>query len=423
MRQQRWATWMAGVAVVGALLSLCVAGPTTADIRSDQPAAILEWPLVFVVGSSEFNSTSGISLTDTVIQLSNTSTDPVFVQCFYENANSHCSNTGEVCFGPLADRQECCDMETGCGICLPGWNETDFHVQITPRQPLGWLASDGVSGFDTSPPKYFGTFAIDGVSNFGIGGSSNAASRIPAVPEDPFIGSLRCIAVDVDGIPVDRNVLKGEATLTLFERAVEGGAETAGIIVRPAINVISVAKSNAIGIQAVEGAVNDDTTLVLGGPEPEYNGCPSYLILNHFFDGAENPAVETGITTFDGTAIVTFLTLVPCSQNYLRQIPGAAVVQYLVYNEFEQRFSTSRPMQCLQFLPLSNIDTTQNERSIFSAGVSGTLTGQTRLNPLGSGLLAVATELNLGRGPLPPLAQFNLHYQGDRADPDLIVLP
>ena len=34
--------------------------------------------------------------------------------------------------------------------------------------------------------------------------------------------------------------------------------------------------------------------------------------------------------------------LVPCANDYLRQIPGDAVVQYLVYNEFEQRFSTSR---------------------------------------------------------------------------------
>ncbi|MFN8640744.1 MAG: hypothetical protein U0802_03455 [Candidatus Binatia bacterium] len=99
-----------------------------------------------------------------IIQLSNTSTDPVHVHCFYENANAHCTNTGEVCFAA----SECCTPGTGCGICLPGWNETDFHVQITPRQPLGWLASR-CRGTSTFPPKDFGTFAIDGITNKGIG--------------------------------------------------------------------------------------------------------------------------------------------------------------------------------------------------------------------------------------------------------------
>ena len=43
-----------------------------------------------------FKARDGADLFDTVIQLSNTSTDPVYVHCFYENANSHCTNTGEV---------------------------------------------------------------------------------------------------------------------------------------------------------------------------------------------------------------------------------------------------------------------------------------------------------------------------------------
>ncbi len=418
MRQVRWASWLVGLAMA---LAVCGVRPAAADVRSDQAAAILEWPSVvffdldslFQVGILSMNG--GGSEINTVIQLSNTSAEPVFVTCFYENANAHCTNTGEVCIVA----EQCCDSEFGCGVCLPGWNETDFHVQITPRQPLGWLASDGVSGFDFTPLKRFGEFAIDGVNNFGIGGSSNAASRIPPVPEEPFIGSLRCIAVDADGIPVDRNVLKGESTLTLLVEEFDDDATTAGN--GPDFeSVISVAKHNAIGIQAIEGAVNDDNVLVLGGPEPEYNGCPNYLILNHFFDGAENPATD------DGSFIVSLLTLVPCTQNYLRQIPGATVVQYLVYNEFEQRFSTSRPFQCKQLILLSNIDTTQNERSIFSAGVAGTLTGQTRMNPLGSGVLGVLTEVHIPNNfeePIVPLAEVNIHFQGDREDPDLIVLP
>ncbi|MBX3026302.1 hypothetical protein KF840_15445 [bacterium] len=356
-------------------------------MTSDRAAAILEWPSIIYADSSFVGGAI-----DTIVQLSNTSTDPVNVHCFYENANAHCTNTGQVCEAA----QECCIPGAGCGVCLPGWNETDFRIRLTPRQPMGWLASSGVAGFSTFPPKAFGKFAIDGVTNFGIGGSSNAGSRIPPVPESPFLGSLRCIVVDQDGVPIDRNVIKGEATLQ-----VNDGLD------------LTVAKHNAIGIQAIEGAVNDDNVLVLGGPDAEYNGCPNFLILNHFFDGAEDPVSN------DGSQIGTVLELVPCSEDYLRQKPGAAVVQYLVYNEFEQRFSTSRPMQCKQFSLISNIDTTQNERSIFSAGVSGTLTGQTRINPIGSGLLAVAHEVHESSG----LADFNVHFQGDRANPDFIVLP
>lgn len=390
MRQVRWASWTVGLAV-----ALAVGGvrPAAADVTSDRAAAILEWPSVLYADSVNLPGAQFSGSIDTIIQLSNTSTDPVNVHCFYENANAHCTNTGQVCEAA----SECCVPGAGCGICLPGWNETDFHVQITPRQPLGWLASDGVSGYSTFPPKAFGTFAIDGVTNVGIGGSSNAGSRIPPVPEEPFVGSLRCIVVDADGVPIDRNVIKGEATLQVNDGA----------------SFITVAKHNAVGIQAIEGAVNDDNVLVLGGPEAEYNGCPNFLILNHFFDGAEDPVLD------DGAQIGTVLEMVPCSQDYLRQEPGAAVVQYLVYNEFEQRFSTSRPMQCKQISLISNIDTTQNERSIFSAGVSGTLTGQTRINPIGSGLIAVAHEVHEESG----LADFNVHFQGDRANPDFIVLP
>lgn len=410
MGQVRWARWMVGLAMA---LAVCGVRPATADIRSDQAAAILEWPSVVFV-EDDFIFQTGFVL-ETLIQLSNVSNEPIRAWCFYENANAHCTNTGEVC----VFAEECCNVEVGCGTCLPGWNETDFFVNLTPSQPLGWLASEGMAGFDISsePPKKFGKFPINGVDNFGNDGtSSNASSRIPPVPEEPFNGSLRCIAVDEDNFPVDRNVLKGEATIVIFGE--DEGPEDQ--------DLISVAKHNAIGVQAIEGAVNDDKVLCLGG-EPsdqcpdgaEYNGCPNFMILNHFFDFAENPVTD------DGSFIVTLLTLVPCTQDLLRQIPGETVVQYVVYNEFEQRVSASRKVVCKSLIQLSNIDTTQNERSIWSAGVAGTLTGQSRLNPLTSGVFAVATEVHIPAGDflVPPIADFNVHYQGDRAQSDIITLP
>jgi hypothetical protein len=393
--------------VVGlAMLAVSGARPVAADIRSDQAAAIVEWPSV-LFAEADFLPFD-LEVVDTVIQLSNLSTDPVYAWCFYSNANAHCTNTGLVC----VDGSDCC-VGDFCGGCLPGWNETDFRIQLTPNQPLGWLASTGLSGFDPIRPLGITDFPIDGVVNFGPGMSSNAGSAIPPVPESPFNGSLRCIAVDEDNIPVDRNVLKGESTLEIFSNGVSDDFDE-----------VQVAKHNAIGIQAIEGAVNDDNILVLGGEEPEYNGCPNFLILNHFFDFTENPAVPDDYDS-GPYQICTSLTLVPCCVDYLRQIPGGAVVQYLTYNEFEQRFSTSQPFDCKFVRLLSNIDTPQNQRSIFSAGVAGTTTGQTRLNALGCGILGIATEWHDCDFPdsLDVPAEFNIHYQGDRDEADLIVLP
>jgi len=355
-------------------VALCAAGTTVAraDVTSDRAAAMLVWPDIVAVETG-----------DTEVQISNTSLESILVHCFYENANSHCSNTGEVC----RSGEECFDGE-GFGRCTPGWVETDFRLRLTPRQPLAWLASAGRQ-----------TFPLTGVGgSVGPDGSSNASSRVPPVPEQPFDGVLRCIAINNDGTPSDRNVLVGHTTLILSEE-----------------EQYAVGKDNAIGLQAMQGAVNDDRDLVVGGPEPEYNGCPNFLILNHFFDGVFDPA--------SGRRRMTTLTLVPCANDYLRQVPGNAVVQYLVYNEFEQRFSTSRSVDCKFQTPLSLIDTTDEERSIFSAGVAGTVVGQTRMNPLGGGLLGHAIQLGTGEGVGGAFAAVNIHYQGDRPDPDIVTVP
>jgi hypothetical protein len=384
-----------------------------AETASDQGAALLEFPDVVVfqdfVGPNA--TISGLTLeggVDTILQLSNVSQEAVLVKCFYENATPHCSNTGLAC----ASSSMCCDQD-GCGSCRPGWVETDFRVRLTPRQPIGWLASEGLSVFPLSGAP----------GSTGPDGSSNSGSRIPPVPEALFTGSLRCFAVNDDGTPSDRNVLKGEST-----RVVTGMRD----------DDLSVEKHNAIGFRAREGAVNDDRELVLGGPDAEYEGCANFLIVNHFFDFGAHAAVT-------GFFNISRMVLVPCSTDYARQIPGQAIVQYLVYNEFEQRFSTSRPVVCKSDRLLSLTDTTDPLRSIFSAGVSGTVAGQTRLNPIGSGLVGIVTE-GIGQGDpigsatgIPgvlneysgllllaggdTLADFNIHQQGDRPDPDVVVLP
>jgi hypothetical protein len=360
---------------LGAAVTLSVVA-ANADVVSDQAAAIVIWPDI------KADAVAGV---DTIVQLSNTSpTQSVLVHCFYENANSHCTNSGQVCEGPL----DCCETATGCGICQPGWLETDFRIRLTPRQPLGWNASVGLVDFPLT--GRFGSVGPDG--------SSNAGSRIPPAAEDPYTGALKCIAVNDDGTPSDRNVLKGESTL-----------------VNPNGDV---AKHNAVGIKALEGAVNDDNQLILGGEGAEYNGCSNFLIVNHMFDLGIHPLIDVV-----EVPSLTNIVLVPCTQDLLRQIPGRAIVQFLVYNEFEQRFSTSRTADCKADWRLSEIDTTDPTRSIFSAGVAGTLVGQSRLNPIGSGFIGIANEqVGEDEGAFQSISSFNLNLQGDRAESDIITI-
>ncbi len=156
-----------------------------------------------------------------------------------------------------------------------------------------------------------------------------------------------------------------------------------------------------------------------GGSCPaEYSSCPNILILDHFFDGADDPV--------SGLEVTTDLTLVPCSEDFATQMPVTTTVQFLVYNEFEQRLSTSRPVTCFQEFHISDIDKASTDRSIFSAAVQGTLTGQTRIRGVanqdqtqGHTLLGVAEEFRADGGS----AAVNLHFQGTRPQSDFIYLP
>jgi len=399
MRQVRRVGWTLAIAS-GLVLG---ASQVMGDIASDKPAAIVVYPKVAV------NLGEGV---DTVIRLVNTNErTPILAHCFYENANNHCrggSNDGNVCQSGV----DC----PGGGFCVPGWLETDFRIQLTQGQPIQWLASAGLADQNLPLPRglctgnpFIGCGSNAECAQFNAGNcsQSNAGTRIPPVPEDPFQGTLRCIAIDANGVPIPRNELQGEAVLT----------------VSTASN-FDVAAYNALGIQATGATTGAANELVIGGPDPEYNGCPNYLIMNHFFEDVRNPVPGSNAT------IETSLVLVPCSTDYLRQIPGAATIQYLVFNEFEQRFSTSGPVICYQDKRLCNLDTSDCSRSIFNANVMGTVAGQTRLQAISnpalpgvpSAVLGIGVERHVGP-TYTRSAAFNLHQQGQRAQADIITIP
>ncbi len=399
MRQVRRVGWTLAIAA-----GLVFGGSQAmADIASDKSAAIVVYPKV------EVDRGAGV---DTVIRLVNTNeTTPILAHCFYVNANSHCdggSNDGQVCDSGV----DC----PGGGFCVPGWLETDFRINLTQGQPIQWVASEGLADDDLPLPSGSctgnpfigcGSDADCAFFNAGRCSASNAGTRIPPVPEDPFDGELKCIAIDNNGVPVPRNELKGEGILTTAS-----GTD------------LDVASYNAIGIQATGATTGAANELVIGGPDPEYNGCPNYLIMNHFFEDVRNPVPGTD------AVIETSLVLVPCSTDYLRQIPGAATIQYLVFNEFEQRFSTSGPVICFEDTRLCNLDTSDCSRSIFNANVMGTVAGQTRLQAISnpslpgvpSAVLGIGVERHVTSASVRSAA-FNLHQQGARANADLITIP
>jgi len=422
--ERRWAMVktrrVASVATLAGLalgLCLCAApSPAQAIATSDQPAAILYWPKIVVDTAGIINGTP----TDTVIRLSNTC-DPQVVgnpcyqggtglfglkqaHCFYVDANSHCSNTPT----------QVCQSGADCGIgsCVPGWSEIDFDIVLTVGQPLAWHAADGLSrgqfpmeipGVCANPAGRVCT--SDGQCGAGgcIKQQSNIGSGIPMVPEDPFVGSLQCIEYDPSANPpvpdqtATTNTLKGEATIE-------------GVLT----GAVDIASYNAVGVKYV-GPAGGVPGAQLNLDGLEYDTCPTTLILDHLFD-----------TPFNDTD----LTLVPCGNDFLSQTCGEATAQFVVFNEYEQRFSTTRAVDCFLESQISTLDTPDPSRSIFSEAVSGTIVGQTRIHPVGNagtgrGLvgvarLSLATSLTSGGS-----AAYNLHQQGSptATQPDIITIP
>ncbi len=365
------------------------AGAAAADLTSDTPAGLLIFPkLVANQNASQ----------DTIIQITNTSNELIRVRCNLVNANSHCSNSpATVC----TSHSECRG-----GLCLPGWQETDFRFTLTRRQPIYWRLSEGKSQLD---------FPLDGLNNITQDGQFNEFSNIPPAPELPFIGELKCFQVDENENPVARNDLKGEATIVVTSAQID--AE----------------KYNALGLPST-GQNDGNDTLCLGGaptaecPTAEYNGCPGVVIVDHFFDDAPEPV--------NGDVVRTRLTIAPCSEDFLTQTTFKTTIQFLVFNEFEQRLSTSRRIECFEDIQLSDIDTRpgggDNFASIFNFAVQGTLGGQSRLRAvqttetnLGHGIVVVASERHHAASPdsVERTAAFNTHYDGFRNQADIIRAP
>jgi len=402
--------------VVGAVVAFAATGVARAGVASDKPGAILIFPKIVVDTSGVFGPP-----TDTELQITNTSNSVIGAKCFIVNATSFCSNAPDVaCTAESESSPSTRRCPTG-GSCTARWVENDFQMILTKRQPITWKASDGRS-----------VFPCDGISGFCPGGQSNRApdgapSFIPPAQTDPFFGEIKCIQVSASDLQPSAGAnpannfagdLKGEATIV--------AAETDGDVDARKYNGVTLGANAAAG-------TNHDTTLLLGpGSSGEYSACPSVLIMEHLFDGA---TVVTHDGNLSGT-VNTDLTVIPCSEDFNLQENnlGGATLQFLVFNEFEQRLSASTNFTCWREVQLSDIDTRPgafgNAQSIFNVGVQGTLAGQTRIRPVATssanGILGISEERwDCGSGPdgICTTAS-NLHFTGVNPDKgDTIVLP
>jgi hypothetical protein len=166
------------------------------------------------------------------------------------------------------------------------WQQIDYDIHLTSQQPTQWRvsagrfvdATDSLTGIDPGniPPVFAG-----------------------------FTGELRCLQTDDAGVPVGGNALTGTATLL-------GPAE-------------EVASYDAFAFRGL--AVDGDLTLHLDGAE--YEACPGKMEFLHRADGPILPSLS----------VTNVFTVVPCTVDYLMQIPVHTKVAALFFDEFEEKYS------------------------------------------------------------------------------------
>lgn len=358
---------LCGLAVVLGMMATSASG----DVTTERGASILAFPKVLANGDF-----------DTVIQISNNTTSMVTAHCFYVDTQLDATNE-------------------------PLWQETDFTISLSKVQPTHWLVS---SGRQVDPTDSC-------FSNNEVNGDCSGAGRdpggIPPVAEG-FIGELRCIEVEnnSDNRPWPGNHLKGVATI----KSLSGSEVTEG----------DVQKYSAIGFEANAEVADSNNRLQLnnpkGGTSGEYGACPETLIVNHPTEGVIE-SFEPG----DPLTAGTNLTLIPCGADYENQICSQVTIQFLVTNEWEQRFSASTTVTCWESFFLHEVDSPRNPQlSIFSASTLGGTVAQTRITPVSGdgGIIGVASVVR-DDGKNQARAAFNLHTEGDRVtDPTYeIVIP
>ncbi|MCX8072013.1 MAG: hypothetical protein N3C12_06125 [Candidatus Binatia bacterium] len=400
--------WTKGLALLGCSILLGWSNVAVGQkVSTEEAAGYLVFPKVVVDTSGAMN---GVPM-DTVVRITNTSSMPTTVHCFYVDGTPRCT------IGRGRDGEGACETNQDCaagGICtLSTCQAVNFDLNLTANQPVGWRASEGVVTTGLCVNGSSPGLPCSGDADCSGGFCQNQdIGRVPPLDPGVFLGELKCIQVVGTGqdpnVPVNRNDLVGNASIYRVNNA-----------------SVDVQTYNAVGVQAVasDGSTQNDTNVVLGGRNPEYAGCPSQLVVDHFFDNADLSTTRE---------VTSDITLVPCSERLeVDDNPAVHTLQFVVFNEFEQRMSASARFRCFREVQLSRLDRRPGQEafSVFNVGVQGTLAGQTVIRPVlsgdgnpGNGILAVVEEFH--RNPnnnTVRSAAFNVHLRGDKSQADTVA--
>jgi hypothetical protein len=256
-----------------------------------------------------------------------------------------------------------------------------FDLQLAANQPVAWHAA--------------------------AGRDADAVGAVPALGSAPFTGVLRCAATGAGGAPAARNVLVGDATI-------QRSSNTPRL-------AIDASHYNATGFDALAGALNGDQQLTLGGAAAEYAACPESLLFQTFFDGA---TIDLGADGSVQHRLATTLALASCAQSTTED--SNATISVVVTNELGTMTSTIIALHEQLVTPISLIDTTAPDRSIFSFAVQQTLTGTISLTPVGgTGALGVAIQTHADPSDATRASTVAIQPQlsGERSTADVIDLP
>jgi hypothetical protein len=245
------------------------------------PSAVLIYPLVVVEG--------GGTITDTRIELVNLSRRAVSVGCIFVTAGS-CS-------------------------------EFDFHLQLTPNQPLSWFAS---------------------------GGLFNSSAAIP-----PFssTGELKCIVEPTDPSIDAHNTIQGRAEVFGAD------GQTIGY--------------SAFGfLRLTDGPLTNEIDL----DGATYTQCPDEQHFVFLATGTGGPPTESE------------LVLAPCSEDLENLVVGNTVVQFQVFNEFEEQFSASTSVTCSLRRSLRQIS------NVFTRATLGSDTGHVIVKGVQTPVIAMVID-------------------------------
>ncbi|MFN8626618.1 MAG: hypothetical protein U0587_11660 [Candidatus Binatia bacterium] len=230
-----------------------VSDPTGFDVVGVPPAqklpsAVLIYPLIRVSATQ-----------DTRVEMVNLTNAAVSVSCFYVSS----------------------------GTC----DEIGFFLQLTPYQPVSWMASTGMNG-------------------------NNVRVGVPFVGD----GELKCVVTPYGPFASAAafNALQGRAVVS------DSNGQTVGY--------------SAIAFRRLSAGSFAGTVLLDG---VNYEQCPDRLHFQVLTKQSGGPDSE--------------LILVPCTEDLMNQIPSGTNVLFAVINEFEQHLSGGTALKCFNRVRFSSV--------------------------------------------------------------------